>query len=187
MLYKWVGELAGGGKKPLEIAADLGIRVLFVPFKEIKGIVFSLCSDKFILIDDDLTEIEQLIVCGHEIGHFLLHPSTNFLFILEKPGLYNKQEHQANDELPPTLPYAPGIVAMANSGPNTNGSQFFICNGEQSKQLNLNPDYTVFGRVIEGMDVVLNISDTPVGNNGFGEMSKPMESVYIENIKIAEI
>jgi Zn-dependent peptidase ImmA (M78 family) len=96
MLYKWVRELAGGGKKPLEIAADLGIRVLFVPFKEIKGIVFSLCSDKFILIDDDLTEIEQQIVCGHEIGHFLLHPSTNFLFILEKPGLYNKQEHQAN-------------------------------------------------------------------------------------------
>jgi cyclophilin family peptidyl-prolyl cis-trans isomerase len=92
-----------------------------------------------------------------------------------------------NDELPPTLPYAPGIVAMANSGPNTNGSQFFICNGEQSKQLNVNPDYTVFGRVIEGMDVVLNISDTPVGNNGFGEMSKPMESVYIENISIEEI
>lgn len=96
MLYKWVGDLTGGGKKPLEIAADLGIRVIFVPFKKIKGIVFSLCSDKFILIDDGLTEIEQQIVCGHEIGHFLLHPSTNFLFILEKTGLYNKQEHQAN-------------------------------------------------------------------------------------------
>ena len=96
MFYKWVGELAGGGKKPLEIAADLGIRVLFVPFKEIKGIVFSRWSGKFIMIDDGLTEIEKQIVCGHEIGHFLLHPSTNFLFVLEKPGLYNKQEHQAN-------------------------------------------------------------------------------------------
>jgi cyclophilin family peptidyl-prolyl cis-trans isomerase len=89
-----------------------------------------------------------------------------------------------NDELPPKLPYAPGIVAMANSGPNTNGSQFFICNGEQSKQLNAYPNYTVFGRVTEGMDVVLNISDTPVGNNGFGEMSEPMEAVFIENIII---
>ena len=96
MLYKWVGELAGGGKKPLEIAADLGIRVVFIPFKEIKGIVISFRSEKFIMIDNDLTEIEQQIVCGHEIGHFLLHPSTNFLFILEKTCLYSNQEHQAN-------------------------------------------------------------------------------------------
>jgi cyclophilin family peptidyl-prolyl cis-trans isomerase len=56
-----------------------------------------------------------------------------------------------------------------------------------SEQLNTNPDYTVFGRVIEGMAVVLNITDTPVGNNGWGEMSKPMEAVYIEKISIEEI
>ena len=92
-----------------------------------------------------------------------------------------------NDELPPKLQFAPGIVAMANSGSNTNGSQFFICNGEQSKQLNTHPDYTVFGQVIEGMAVVLNISDTPVGNDGWGEMSEPMEAVYIEKISIEEI
>jgi Zn-dependent peptidase ImmA (M78 family) len=95
-LYKIAGELAGSGRKPLEIAADLGIKVLFVPFKEIKGIVLSLCSEKFILIDNGLTEIEQQIVCGHELGHFLLHPSTNFLFILEKTGFFSKQEYQAN-------------------------------------------------------------------------------------------
>ena len=93
---KWVGELAGGGRKPLEIAAYLGIRVLFVPFKEIKGIVLSLCSEKFILIDNGLTEIEQQLVCGHELGHFLLHPSTNFLLIMEKSSLYSKQEYEAN-------------------------------------------------------------------------------------------
>lgn len=80
----------------MEIATELGIKVLFVPFKEIKGIILSLCSEKFIIIDNCLTEIEQQIVCGHELGHFLLHPSTNFLFILEKTGFYSKQEYQAN-------------------------------------------------------------------------------------------
>jgi Zn-dependent peptidase ImmA (M78 family) len=68
------GGTGRGGRKPLKIAADLGIRVFFIPFKGIKGIVLSLCSEKFILIDNGLTEIEQQIVCGHEIGHFLLHP-----------------------------------------------------------------------------------------------------------------
>jgi Zn-dependent peptidase ImmA (M78 family) len=95
-LYKIARELAESGRKPLEIAADLGIKVLFVPFKKIKGIILSICSEKYILIDNGLTEIEQQIVCGHELGHFLLHPSTNFLFILEKTGFYTKQEYQAN-------------------------------------------------------------------------------------------
>jgi len=91
------------------------------------------------------------------------------------------------DELPPKLPYGAGIAAMANSGPNTNGSQFFICNGVNSEQLNDYPNYTVFGRVIAGMDVVLNISAVPVINNGYGEVSQPLEDIYIENIIIEEI
>ncbi|GAB6180478.1 hypothetical protein JCM14036_17970 [Desulfotomaculum defluvii] len=90
------------------------------------------------------------------------------------------------DELPPDLPYGPGIVAMANSGPNTNGSQFFICNGELSKGLNKHPNYTVFGQVIEGMEVVLKISETPVIESETGELSKPINDVYIENIAIME-
>ncbi|MTV47977.1 hypothetical protein GJ688_03160 [Heliobacillus mobilis] len=90
------------------------------------------------------------------------------------------------DELPPALPYGPGVVAMANAGPNTNGSQFFICNGDDSKFLNQHPNYTVFGKVIEGMDVVLKISDTPVGWGSGGERSKPMEEVLIESISIEE-
>lgn len=88
------------------------------------------------------------------------------------------------DELPPALAYGSGVVAMANSGANTNGSQFFICNGEQSKQLNSNPNYTVFGQVVEGMDTVLKISDTPVEAGASGEPSKPMEDIIIEGIDI---
>jgi len=40
--------------------------------------------------------MEQQLVCGHEIGHFLLHPEANFLFILEKTYFYSKHEYQAN-------------------------------------------------------------------------------------------
>ena len=49
----------------------------------------------------------------------------------------------------------PGMLAMANSGPNTNGSQFFITFGQASLSPN---DYTIFGQVISGMDVVNNIT-----------------------------
>lgn len=51
--------------------------------------------------------------------------------------------------------YDPGIVAMANSGPNTNGSQFFIM---LPNSQGLPPQYTIFGKVVEGMDVVSNIA-----------------------------
>ena len=90
------------------------------------------------------------------------------------------------DELPPVFPYAPGVAAMANAGPNTNGSQFFICTGEQSDFLNRQPNYSVFGKVSEGMDVVLKIAATPVGNGSFGENSKPLQTVKMTSVIIQE-
>ncbi|WP_226846896.1 peptidylprolyl isomerase [Dehalogenimonas etheniformans] len=88
------------------------------------------------------------------------------------------------DELPPKRPYDPGIVAMANSGPNTNGSQFFICTGSMARNLDQTPNYTQFGRVVSGMDVVLAIEAVPVINNGAGEVSKPVDPPYIIKITI---
>ncbi|MHA0857144.1 peptidylprolyl isomerase [Paenibacillus sp. CMAA1364] len=85
-----------------------------------------------------------------------------------------------------THKYEPGIVAMANAGPNTNGSQFFICTGEDSRLLDNQPNYTIFGKITNGMDVVKDIAATPVAVGPSGEMSTPTETIQIKEIKITE-
>lgn len=69
--------------------------------------------------------------------------------------------------------YKRGIVAMANSGPNTNGSQFFIMHQDYQ----LPPSYTIFGRVILGIEVVDEIASSQVGAN-----DKPVESVIMNKV-----
>ncbi|ADJ25818.1 Peptidylprolyl isomerase [Dehalogenimonas lykanthroporepellens BL-DC-9] len=90
------------------------------------------------------------------------------------------------DELPARHSYDPGIVAMANAGPDTNGSQFFVCTGADSRGLNGAPNYTQFGKVVEGMDIVQAIADTRVTRSPHGEMSCPVEPPVIESIEITE-
>jgi cyclophilin family peptidyl-prolyl cis-trans isomerase len=89
------------------------------------------------------------------------------------------------DELPPKHHYEVGIVAMANSGANTNGSQFFICTGSDSLNLDNYPNYTQFGQVIEGMDTVQKIASVQVVSNG-REVSKPVNPPAIKSILISE-
>jgi cyclophilin family peptidyl-prolyl cis-trans isomerase len=74
-------------------------------------------------------------------------------------------------------PYKAGTVAMANSGPNTNGSQFFIMHVDYP----LPPNYTKFGQVIEGQDVVDAIAATPTGSN-----DKPTSPITMEKVTIEE-
>ena len=73
--------------------------------------------------------------------------------------------------------YDKGSVAMANSGPNTNGSQFFIMHVDYQ----LPPSYTKFGRVTEGQDVVDKIANVQTGQG-----DKPKEQVVMEKVTISE-
>lgn len=93
--------------------------------------------------------------------------------------------YQFPDELPgDELNYTAGTVAMANAGPNTNGSQFFINHANNSA--NLPKDYTIFGQVIEGMDVVDTIAEVPVRASETGEQSVPAATITILDITITE-
>lgn len=90
-----------------------------------------------------------------------------------------------NDELPgEELNYVPGSVAMANAGPNTNGSQFFI--SHKNNSATLQKSYTIFGQVIEGMHVVDAIAEIPVSANENGEISRPAATITILDITIVE-
>jgi cyclophilin family peptidyl-prolyl cis-trans isomerase len=82
------------------------------------------------------------------------------------------------DEIVPSLTFdKPGMLAMANAGPNTNGSQFFITVAPTTW---LNGHHTIFGQVINGMDVVYAISKVQTSKPG----DKPLKDVVIESITI---
>jgi peptidyl-prolyl cis-trans isomerase B (cyclophilin B) len=87
------------------------------------------------------------------------------------------------DELPESgFVYEQGTLAMANSGPNSTGSQFFIVLADAR----LNPDFSAFGRVVDGFETLDRIAALPLGPNAFGELSVPLETVFIESVTITE-
>ena len=88
--------------------------------------------------------------------------------------------YQFQDECPANGPNfdRPGLLAMANAGPNTNGSQFFVTVAATPW---LNGKHTIFGEVIEGMDVVKAISSTPTGTQ-----DRPRKDVVIEKLVIED-
>lgn len=90
--------------------------------------------------------------------------------------------YKFNDE-PFTGEYTRGTIAMANSGPNTNGSQFFIMHADVPLQKN----YVIFGKVVEGLDVVDKIATAPVEISDSGEMSSPVTPVHIKTAKVEKL
>ena len=84
---------------------------------------------------------------------------------------------------PVTRKYVRGTLAMANAGPNTNGSQFFIVHGDD---VGLPPNYTIFGILSDGVDVLDALAESPVTTGRSGERSSPAERLVINNITIEE-
>jgi cyclophilin family peptidyl-prolyl cis-trans isomerase len=83
-----------------------------------------------------------------------------------------------NDEFHSKTTYDRGTLAMANAGPNTNGSQFFICHGSPG----LPNQYTIFGKVTSGLDVVDAIATAPTG-----AQDRPQDPATIQSVTITEI
>ena len=85
--------------------------------------------------------------------------------------------YKFEDELDNQRPYEKGILAMANAGPNTNGSQFFIMHVDYP----LPYQYTIFGKVTDGLDVIDKIASVETG-----EGDRPINDVVIESVEIKE-
>ena len=90
--------------------------------------------------------------------------------------------YEIPDEYPPEdFQYTRGVVAMANAGKNTTGSQFFWMLDDAPF---LNPQYNVLGRIVEGMWVLDAIAQVPTVLSPTGEQSLPREAIYIESVTI---
>jgi cyclophilin family peptidyl-prolyl cis-trans isomerase len=87
--------------------------------------------------------------------------------------------YKFEDELPQPGRYEVGSVAMANAGPNTNGSQFFIVSGQSG--VRLPPQYSLFGKVVKGLDVVDEMEKVKTGGG-----DRPAQDVVINKVTITE-
>ena len=87
--------------------------------------------------------------------------------------------YRFEDELPAPGRYELGSLAMANAGPNTNGSQFFVITGPNG--MGLPPLYALFGKVVKGVEVAVAINEVPTGPG-----DRPFDDVVIESVTITE-
>ena len=86
----------------------------------------------------------------------------------------------------PSGPYIRGSLAMANAGPGTNGSQFFIVFDNLTELGRLSPDYSLFGQMSDGEPALKALESVPVTAKPSGERSQPLEEVRISTIEIIE-
>ena len=85
--------------------------------------------------------------------------------------------YRFDDELPKAGQYEIGSLAMANAGPNTNGSQFFLISGPDG--VRLPPAYALFGKVVKGLEVVEAMQSVPTGPG-----DRPRTDVVINSVTI---
>ncbi len=88
--------------------------------------------------------------------------------------------YKFEDELPQPGRYEIGSIAMANAGPNTNGSQFFLISGPSGA--GLPPQYSLFGKIVKGVEIVVDTMQNVATARG----DKPLDDVVIESVTITE-
>ncbi len=87
--------------------------------------------------------------------------------------------YRFEDELPAPGRYEVGSLAMANAGPNTNGSQFFLISGPQGA--GLPPQYSLFGKVVKGLDIVEQMQSVATDRQ-----DRPLNDVVIHSVTVTE-
>ena len=120
---------------------------------------------------------------------------NNFVIQGGDPDGVNGQEpdgpgYSIKDELPEQpSDYVYGVLAMANAGPNSGGSQFFIVVAPEGQAAGLNPDFSIFGQAseasAEALDAIAKL-ETSTGAEDPSEQDKPINPAYIESIEITE-
>ena len=135
-----------------------------------------------------VTSIASLANAGYYNKSLCHRLTTEGIFVLQcgdptasGSGSPTGWKGYANENLPKAggINYPAGTVAMANSGPNTNGSQFFITHVATPW---LDGNYNIFGNVIMGQEVV-----TAIGNTPRGQADKPKTPVYMTKVQIIRI
>ena len=87
-----------GTKNPFKLAKKLNIEIIIQDLGEVRGLFKRVLRRKFIFINSKLNEFDKILVCAHELGHAILHSSTNYQFLIDNTSLLKRSrlEDEAN-------------------------------------------------------------------------------------------
>ena len=87
-----------GTNNPFKLAKKLNIEIIFDDLGEVRGLFKRILKRKFIFINSELSEFDQMLVCSHELGHAVLHASSNYQFMIDNTKILrlSKLENEAN-------------------------------------------------------------------------------------------
>jgi hypothetical protein len=87
-----------GTNNPFKLAKKLNIEIIFDDLGEVRGLFKRILKRKFVFINSELSEFDQMLVCSHELGHAVLHASSNYQFLIDNTSILrlSKIENEAN-------------------------------------------------------------------------------------------